>query len=159
MSSMAETSERLNALRGLLETGVAATQEELVDHLSGMGFEVTQSTVSRSLRKLGAIKTVDQGGRVVYRLPADAALPLPVQASLNDLVVSMSANESIIVILTAPGSASLIARQLDHIRPAGILGTLAGDDTIFVAPASCKSIPAAMQAIRESLSTRQAESA
>ena len=156
-ASLATSSQRQAALKRLLETGVAATQEELVEHLAAMGHEVTQSTISRSLRRLGAVKIKDSDGRIVYRLPTDAALPLPVQASLNDLITSMAANESMIVIFTAPGSASLVARHLDHYRPAGILGTLAGDDTIFVAPSSCREIPQTMQAIRESLSTRRAE--
>jgi len=143
---------RLAALRRLLETGAASTQDELREQLEAQGFEVTQSTISRSLRKLGAIKTVDESGQTIYRLAAvEPILPPAVQTSISDLVLDITNNGSIIVIKTPPGSASLIARHLDHYRPEGILGTIAGDDTIFVAPTSIQTIDDTERAIRNSL--------
>jgi transcriptional regulator of arginine metabolism len=144
-----EPGGRLGALRRLLETGAASTQEELCEELGKLGFDVTQSTVSRSLRKIGAVKALDDTGRTVYRMPV--AAPPPAQAALSDLVLDIATNGSIIVIHTPPGTASLVARHLDHRKPAGILGTLAGDDTIFVAPASSEAIARTMREIRESL--------
>ena len=55
-----------------------------------------------------------------------------------------------IVLHTTPGSASLVARHLDHAKPGGILGTLAGDDTIFVAPASLREVKATIRDIQKS---------
>lgn len=146
--SMSVAMERVNALRKLLEDGEISTQEELVEELRSQGFVVTQSTISRDLSRLNAMKTRDSNGRIVYRLPDDipTAAPIPVTA-LKGLVTSVEHNGYLIVIHTSPGSASLLARQLDENRPEGILGTIAGEDTIFVAPASAKSISKTIDAI------------
>jgi transcriptional regulator of arginine metabolism len=144
----------MEALRKLLGEGSLSTQDELRDKLEKMNFAVTQSTVSRDLRKLGAIRAVDGSGQTVYRLPDESNAPIPGDAlanSLRDLVIHIKTNGSIIAIRTTPGSASLVARHLDYSLPDKILGTLAGDDTIFVAPTSIKSIRQAMQAIQKTL--------
>ncbi len=114
-----------------------------------MGYEATQSTVSRLLRKLGAVRAVESDGQIVYKLSEYS--PPPSTSSLVELVLDIKSNGSIIVIRTSPGSASLVARHLDHHRPDGILGTLAGDDTIFVAPASVTKINSTVEAIGSSL--------
>lgn len=143
---------RLECLRELLRDGEAGTQDEIATQLRKRGFDVTQSTVSRSLRRIGAIKVLNEGGETVYRLPEEATAPPPtIQAGLGELIREITHNELLIVIHTSPGSASLIARHLDHVRPGAILGTLAGDDTIFVAPASARGIRGAVEEIRESL--------
>lgn len=141
--------KRLSALRKLLEEGQISTQEELVEELRKQKFPVTQSTISRDLTRLAAIKTRDGSGRIVYRLPNDPSIaPTPMPASdLKGLMVRIEHNGSLIVIHTTPGSASLLARQLDQSKPEGILGTIAGDDTIFVAPSSNKNIGRTIQAI------------
>lgn len=147
-----EGRSRLDALRRILIQGTLSTQDELRDKLDKLEFAVTQSTISRDLRKLGAIKVNDPAGRTVYRLPDDVAPALPVgAASLSNLVLDIRTNGSIIVIQTSPGSASLVARHLDHAKPGGILGTIAGDDTIFVAPPSIKHVRETMLEIQSSL--------
>jgi transcriptional regulator of arginine metabolism len=143
--------ERLNALRKILESGKNSTQEEIRDMLEERGFDVNQSTISRDLRKVGAIKAIDTKGRTVYRLSQVASETNFVAQSLGDLILSITNNDSLIVIQTTPGSASLIARHLDINRPAAILGTIAGDDTIFVAPSKEQSIKQTINAIRESI--------
>ena len=152
---MSEIRDRMQALRRLLEEGEASTQDELRETLEKQGFEVTQSTVSRSLRKLNAIKTTDENGRTVYRLAStDAPLPPPAKAAIGDLILDIQSNGAMIVIHTPPGTAPLVARHLDHVRPGGILGTIAGDDTIFVAPPKALSgIEKTIRALRESLSS------
>jgi transcriptional regulator of arginine metabolism len=142
------SAQRLNSLRELLSAGEISTQEELAEELSRQKFVVTQSTISRDLRRLGAVKTQDSTGRTVYRLPEDVSAPVPLATSgLRNLLVDIEHNGSMIVIHTTPGSASLVASQLDHTRPEGILGTIAGDDTIFVAPANSKRIESTISAI------------
>ncbi len=141
---------RLEVLRSLLSVGAAGTQDELRDKLESRGFNVTQSTISRDLRRLGAIKLLDEGGRTVYRFAPQGPAPLA-KRSLNDLILSIETNNSIIVVRTTPGSAPLVAAHIDHFRPGGILGTIAGDDTIFVAPATLESVPTAIEEIRNSL--------
>ncbi len=143
---------RLSALRKLLEAGEISTQEELVRELKAQKFAVTQSTISRDLSRLNAIKTRDAGGRIVYRLPDDVMIPTPSGNEMRGLLVDIHANESLIVVKTTPGSASLLARLLDQSKPEGILGTIAGDDTIFVAPSSVKKIAKTVERIREEFS-------
>ena len=133
---MTRATTRIEALRGLLSKGKLSTQDELREELAAMSFDVTQSTISRDLRRLGAIRAVDAEGRTVYRMPEDVPVPAAAAGSLRELIIEIQSNGSIIVLHTTPGSASLVARHLDHAKPGGILGTIAGDDTIFVAPGS-----------------------
>jgi transcriptional regulator of arginine metabolism len=146
---MNDPMQRLNLLRRLLSEGEMSTQEELVNELRSQKFVVTQSTISRDLRRLGAVKAQDASRRTVYRLPEEinAMAPIITNAGFKGLLVDVSHNGSLIVIHTSPGSASLVAAQLDSKKPEGILGTIAGDDTIFVAPASTKKIQETIQAI------------
>lgn len=144
-------SDRLDALRKLLGQGELSTQEELVEKLDKLGFSVTQSTISRDLRKLGAVKAIDPDGRTVYRLQGTEAEAPVLGTQLRDLVLDIRTNGSMIVIHTTTGSASLVARHLDRVRSPSILGTIAGDDTIFVAPASARNIRATQEAIEELL--------
>lgn len=145
-----ESRTRLEALRKLLNQGTLSTQDELREKLERMNFAVTQSTVSRDLRKLAAVKMVDPSGRTVYRLAEETAAPVPT-TSLGDLVLGIRTNGSMISVRTSPGSASLIARHIDYALSTEILGTIAGDDTIFVAPANVKNIKQTIQAIERSL--------
>jgi transcriptional regulator of arginine metabolism len=139
------------AVKNLLSNGGAGTQDQLIQTLADQGVHTTQPTLSRLLRKLGAVKMINAQGEAVYSL-AREPLPPPTHAPLSQLVIEITANESMIVIHTNPGSASLIARVLDHHAPAlQILGTLAGDDTLFVVPKSTRHIPTVVDAIREQL--------
>ena len=85
----------------------------------------------RDLAQLGARRAAQPGGGTAYELPETRrALPL-----LPDLVRSVDDNGTLVVIHTAPGAAQVVASALDRARPPEILGTIAGDDAIFVAPA------------------------
>jgi len=151
-TSTTETNKRQAALRRLLGQGGVTTQDELRDELERQNFAVTQSTISRDLRRIGAVKAVDAKGETVYRLPEEMiSLRLP-PTNIEDMVLDIRTNGALIVMLTAPDCASLVARHLDLSRPQGVIGTIAGDDTIFVAPANLKTIPATIKSIRDSLS-------
>lgn len=154
-TSQADARARLQILRKLLEEGTVSTQEELCEALQKKNFSVTQSTVSRDLRRIGAAKTISSAGDVVYRLPEELMMSAPVPTlttGIKGLLLSIENNGSMIVIKTPPGSASLVAHHLDLTKPDGILGTIAGDDTIFVAPASMRKIETTMEAIVDELS-------
>lgn len=128
----------MDTLRTLLFNREANTQEQLCAALEKEGFEVNQSKVSRLLRKVGAIKVENAQGQTVYSLPREPAPP-SLSTPLRNLVLGVDCNESLIVILTSPGSASMVARVLEYAHfVSEILGTVAGDDTIFVAPRSIK---------------------
>ena len=86
------------------------------------------------LTKVGAVRTRNTRMEMVYCLPTDLTVP-QAASSLKDLVLNIDHNNMLIVIHTSPGAAQLIARLLDSISKAeGILGNIAGDDTIFVTP-------------------------
>jgi transcriptional regulator of arginine metabolism len=127
-----------DALRALLMGRKASTQEDICSALEKLGYEINQSKASRLLRKVGAIKVVNEKGQTVYSLPREPAPP-SMNTSLRSLILDIVSNETLVVIFTSPGSASMVARVLDYNQiTTEILGTIAGDDTIFVAPKSIK---------------------
>lgn len=132
----------LIALRALLEAGLAGTQDEIRLELEKAGYVLSQSKISRLLNKIAAIKIADAKGRAIYRLPSDHGLAREylqsnTQTSITQLVIGVTASDTMIVIHTNPGAASLIARIIDQEKQSlDVLGCIAGDDTIFVAPKS-----------------------
>lgn len=122
------------AIQELLQKGKLAKQEDIRAELEKKGMVVNQTMISRVLHKLGAVK-ISEGNNPVYRLSSEFKSVSP-DDSLKHLILNISHNESLIVIETTPGSAQLVARLLDQKKEMGILGTVAGDDTIFVAPKS-----------------------
>ena len=124
-------SERQNAIRQLLDTGPAGTQRSLVNALIARGFDATQSSVSRDLKELGAIKTASG-----YELPGWAANDDEV-ASVADLLRGVeTAGPNLLVIKTAIGAAQRVALALDRSDWPEMVGNVGGDDTILVATKS-----------------------
>lgn len=131
----ADRNDRREAIRTLVRTQAVGTQEELGDLLSRRGFEVTQATLSRDLALLKARRvTLPEGGSVYELQDFKAATEEDVLAGLRQLVMGVDHNGSIVVVITAAGCASAVANGLDKARLSSVLGTIAGDDTIFVAP-------------------------
>lgn len=139
----------INDLKKLLLTGTVTTQEEICDALQQQGYQVNQSTISRLLRKIGAAKSKNEQGNIVYRLPLEPAPPT-VGSELSSLIIDIVANETTLIVYTSPGSAQLIARILDyHKQRVKILATIAGDDTILIVPTSINSIKESLQLIKK----------
>jgi transcriptional regulator of arginine metabolism len=146
---MSQSLGMLKNLQQLLVEGSASTQEYIKQHLAQLGFEVNQAKISRLLRKLGAIKISNEHGQTVYSLPKETTLP-STDTLLTNLVTDIVCNESLIVVHTSPGSASLFGRLVDHHRHRlGILGTVAGDDTLFIAPQSTANIQETLARIKQ----------
>lgn len=129
---MTSADRRRDAVARIIRARRIGTQEELLAALERAGFRATQATLSRDLARLGARRVSGPEG-AVYELGADGADGG--LAALRGLVSSIAANASMVVIRTHPGSAPAIARAIDLAQPPEVLGTIAGDDTIFVAPA------------------------
>jgi transcriptional regulator of arginine metabolism len=125
---------RRDAVARIIRSRRIGTQEELLAALAGAGFRATQATLSRDLARLGARRVSRPEGGTVYEL-GDGAAEGNGLGALRGLVAEISANASLVVIRTHPGSAPAIARAIDLAEIAEVLGTIAGDDTIFVAPA------------------------
>lgn len=123
------------AFKELLNQERFASQSEIVEALKNQGFQsINQSKVSRMLSKFGAVRARNTKMEMVYCLPSELSVPAT-SSPLKNLVLDIDHNDFVIVIKTSPGAAQLIARLLDSIgKPEGILGTIAGDDTIFVTP-------------------------
>lgn len=132
---------RQRAIAELIRDGALSSQEELAERLSSLGFAVTQATISRDLEQLGAMK-VRRNGQLSYALPEQVQAPPGPRTSgvMRDFVESVQAAVNLVVIKTPPGSAHLIGVALDHSDFPEIIGTICGDDTVFVA---CGSEPAA----------------
>ena len=129
-------SERRRTLLRILREGRAATQAELVAALREAGHDVTQATVSRDLHEVGAVK-VRVGDEVAYRFPDDVPrLRSPrrdVITELADFAIDVVEAGTLVVVTTLPGHASAVARAIDLAALPAVRGTIAGDDTIFVA--------------------------
>ena len=124
------------AFKELLTQERFASQSEIVDALKNQGFQsINQSKVSRMLSKFGAVRARNTKMEMVYCLPAELGVPTT-SSPLKNLVLDIDYNDAVVVIHTSPGAAQLIARLLDSLGKAeGILGSIAGDDTIFTTPA------------------------
>ncbi len=132
MPTTAEQIQRRETIRQLLANGPAETQQSLVDALLQHGLIATQSSVSRDLRELGAIKT-SRG----YELPVDDASNDDEFSGVAELLRNMRpAGPNLLVITTAIGAAQRVALALDRCDWPEKVGTIAGDDTIFVATPS-----------------------
>lgn len=127
---------RQDTIRRIIRTTAVSTQEELGQLLASEGFDVTQATLSRDLAQLGAMRVSLPGGGTVYGL--EAAPPPPNDSRLRELaemVVDITDNDMLVVIKTPPATAATVAAAIDACRLPENLGTIAGDDTIFIAPA------------------------
>lgn len=127
-----------------------SSQIEIVQALQELGYEnINQSKVSRMLSKFGAVRTRNAKAEMVYCLPAEMSVPTT-SSPLKNLVIDIDYNSSMVVIRTSPGAAQLIARLLDSIgKSEGILGSIAGDDTIFSTPTKECSVKKLYQTIIE----------
>lgn len=133
-------------IRKIITGGRVATQEDLGEKLAELGIPTTQATLSRDIRELGIVKTA-QG----YREPGVAtSLPRPrenLRRVFQEFLRDVQTAQNIVVIKTNPGSANTVALALDAENWLEIIGTVAGDDTIFAATAG----PAAAKKLRQRL--------
>ncbi|BCJ85905.1 transcriptional regulator AhrC/ArgR [Effusibacillus dendaii] len=126
--------KRLLKIRELIQKQEIETQDELVDGLKQLGFQVTQATVSRDIKELQLIKVPTPDGRYKYSLPPETSYNPGVKLKriLADSFVSIDHAENLIVLKTLPGNANAIAAVIDTLDWDGVLGTISGDDTILI---------------------------
>jgi transcriptional regulator of arginine metabolism len=151
-----DKSARLDAIKRIIRARAVGTQEDLGKLLHAEGFKVTQGTLSRDLQQLGALRVPRQGG-TVYELGPE---PEPVQRlrALGELVLFISDNEALAVVRTQPGAANAVARAIDLARIPECLGSIAGDDTIFLTPVRGVGARRLSHALRELLGDAGARS-
>lgn len=124
--------ERRDALAAIIRADPIASQESLSQRLRAAGHEVTQATVSRDLEALGAIRS-KIGGKLAYLLPGDPEESSELSRILEEWRVSVEVAGNLIIMRTRPGSAHVVAAALDTAALPDIAGTIAGDDTLFIA--------------------------
>jgi len=145
---MPTKAQRHHRITTLLARGPIPSQDELQAALQSEGIAATQATLSRDLKDLGAVK-----GPQGYTLPEmlHAAAPSGSMASaiitdgsprlhqaVRDFVAHATTAGNLVVLKTGPGHAQVVALELDRSPPAGVVGTIAGDDTIFIAAKTTK---------------------
>lgn len=128
--------QRQHRIAKLLEQQAVGSQAQLVALLAADGVEATQTTVSRDLEELGALKVRLPGGETAYALPE-----LPIQQIaptdhlrrvLGEWAVEIGTSQNLVVLRTPPGCAHVVASALDRSGLDGVLGTVAGDDTLLM---------------------------
>jgi transcriptional regulator of arginine metabolism len=127
--------ERQGAILRLVSEQKLATQSELAAALRDAGFDAVQTTVSRDIAQLGLVKVRDAEGRLVYALPGVADLNRlnELASALRRWATDVVSSGSLAIVKTPPGYAQGLALALDAAAFADVVGTVAGDDTIFVA--------------------------
>lgn len=127
--------DRQGAIMRLVRDRKLSTQADVAQALREEGFEVVQTTVSRDIAQLGLVKARDQDGRLVYALPgaADLTRLSELTAALRRWVVQLTSTGNLVVIHTPSGYASPLSQALDEARLPDVAGTIAGENTVFVA--------------------------
>ena len=125
---------RQRAIAELIRSEILHSQEEVAHRLGELGFLATQATVSRDLVELGAVK-VRREGKIVYVLPADTSPPrtAKLETVIREWVQSVRPAGNLLVMKTPPGSAHVVGFAIDQARLEEVVGTICGDDTIFIA--------------------------
>jgi transcriptional regulator of arginine metabolism len=131
--------QRQHRIVRLLETHAVTNQAQLVDLLACEEVEATQTTVSRDLEEIGAVKVRVPGGETVYALPElpvrQVAPEDHLRRVLGEWVVEVACSGNLVVLRTPPGSAHVVGSALDRSGFEGVIGTVAGDDTVLVVAA------------------------
>lgn len=131
-----QKTQRQHRIARILEREAVTSQSQVVELLAADGIMATQATVSRDLEELGAVKVRVPGGDLVYAIPelptARIAPEDHLRRVLGDWVVEVAHSANLVVMRTPPGSAHVVGSALDRAGLEGVVGTVAGDDTILV---------------------------
>ncbi len=130
----ADSDARRRFIRSLIETTDVPNQQAIRESLSEAGHDVTQATISRDLAAIGATRVRDDGGSR-YRLVEVAGSGEDRQAmreAIDEFVTSIVVSGHLLVLKVPPGAAQFVASRIDAASVDGVLGSIAGDDTILV---------------------------
>lgn len=126
---------RQKKIQELITNEFIKTQEELAQRLMEEGFKVTQATISRDIKEMGLVKKNDFGDEYRYVIQGEfhsIDYQERLKRMIKDVVESYNSSENIVVIKTIPGNAQALALLLDNTEWKEVIGTVAGDDTIFL---------------------------
>jgi transcriptional regulator of arginine metabolism len=127
--------ERQNAILELVRERALSTQAEVASALKESGFDVVQTTVSRDIADLGLVKVRAPSGRLVYAPPGatDGDRLRALGAAMRRYAITVESAGALVVVTTPSGYANALAQAVDEAAHPAIAGTIAGDNTIFVA--------------------------
>lgn len=132
---MSSKVQRQQAISKLVGQHAVTSQPQLVDLLADAGIGATQATVSRDLEDLGAVKVRVPGGETVYAIPeyepARLAPEDQLRRVMGEWVAEVRHSANLVVLRTPPGCAHVVASALDRSALGGLIGTVAGDDTLL----------------------------
>lgn len=127
--------QRQSAITRLVAEHEVTSQPELIELLATVGIDATQATVSRDLDDIGAVKVRAASGAAMYAIPEfepDRLAPLDhLRRVMGEWVAEVALSGNIVVLRTPPGCAHVVASALDRSRVDGMIGTVAGDDTLM----------------------------
>ncbi|MBQ8983987.1 MAG: arginine repressor [Lachnospiraceae bacterium] len=152
-------SARQSKIIELIEEHDIMTQGELSDYLTQAGFPTTQATISRDIRELKLTKVTTDQGTPKYALlePQETDIWKKYRQVLAAGILTMEASENLIVIKTVSGVAMAVAAALDNLNINGLMGCIAGDDTIFAVARSKDAAPKVITGIEKAASSLQEE--
>ena len=128
-------SKRQNDILSLIKKYVIETQEDLQNRLKGLGYDVTQATISRDIRELKLTKMATENGRQKYSVMYSDKNDVSEKyiRVLHDALISVDNAQNLLVLKTVAGMAMAVAAAVDSLHLDGVVGCIAGDDTIFCA--------------------------
>jgi transcriptional regulator of arginine metabolism len=130
-----------------------ASQDELCQALRKAGFDVTQATLSRDMKELGIARVnTPDGVRYVLHVESEERR---LTSLIGYEIESIDANESIVVVKTLPGRAQGVAEIIDNMHYPAILGTIAGDNTIFVSPSAVGRTDEVLRLLRDLMAEKR----
>lgn len=142
--------ERHAKIREIIETGNIETQEDLANALRTEKIEVTQATVSRDIKEMMLVKIPTSNGRYRYAMPSTPSSNVPperITRVFRESVTDVLASLCMVVLRTHPGTAASVAYAVDFMHWPEVLGSIAGDDTVFIAAADKEAVNALIKHI------------
>lgn len=142
--------ERHAKIREIIETGNIETQEDLANALRTEKIEVTQATVSRDIKEMMLVKIPTSNGRYRYAMPSTTSSNVPperITRVFRESVTDILASLCMVVLRTHPGTAASVAYAVDFMHWPEVLGSIAGDDTVFIAAADKEAVNALIKHI------------
>ena len=139
-------------IKEIIDKNKVETQEDLAAALRAEGIEVTQATVSRDIKELMLVKVPDANGQYHYAYPKEHNMlltPGRLERTFQDSIIGIRVSQWMVVIRTLPGTAQAVAYAVDYMKWEEVLGTIAGDDTVFVAMENAEGVKAFLKRFKD----------
>ncbi|WP_326911624.1 arginine repressor [Sedimentibacter sp. MB31-C6] len=144
---------RQSKILELISKKEVETQEELADGLKSLGIDVTQATISRDIKELRLVKVMSKSGKYKYATigQSQEGITDRLNKIFENSVVNIDSAVNLIIIKTIPGAAQICASAIDYMGIDEIVGTLAGDDTVFVAIKQVSDVEYVLQEFKKNI--------